>query len=128
MHIARIFLVSILAVALWASSPSAQGANQLFQQALSKEQAEGKLEDAIRLYENVVQVAQSDRALTARALLQIGRCYEKLGLEGARKSYERLIQDFGDQRELAAQARGVGRARRVCRTGHAGSPPDPSTS
>src|SRR5512143_2497844 len=83
----------------------AQTPQQLFQQALSKEQADGNIDEAIRLYQRVIEAGASDRALTARALLQMGRCYEKLGRDGARKSYERLLQEFADQKDVAAQAR-----------------------
>jgi Tol biopolymer transport system component len=84
---------------------SAQSAQQLFQQALSKERAEGKLEEAIELYRRVVEQAGFDRALASRALLQLGRCYEKLGQSGAREAYERLLRDYADQEAIAGEAK-----------------------
>jgi Tol biopolymer transport system component len=105
---ARLFRGSVLiiAIALALSSPMrAQSGHELFQQALSKERAEGKLQEAIALYQRVVDVASTDHALAARALLQLGRCYEQLGNTEARTAYERLIARYPDQTDLVAQAK-----------------------
>jgi Tol biopolymer transport system component len=84
---------------------AAQSGNDLFQQALSKERAEGKLDEAIQLYARVVKEFGGDRTLAARALVQMGQCYERLGKEEARKAYERVIDEFGDQRAIVSDAR-----------------------
>jgi len=83
----------------------AQTGNDLFQQALVKERTEGNLQEAIRLYQTIVQKYGSDRRLVARALFQIGQAYEKLGNTDARKAYERIVREFADQKEVAAEAR-----------------------
>jgi tetratricopeptide (TPR) repeat protein len=77
----------------------------LFEQALAQERVEGNLEEAIRLYERVVAEFASDRALAARALMQVGLSYEKLGREEAVSAYERLVRDFADQDDAVSQAR-----------------------
>jgi Tol biopolymer transport system component len=77
----------------------------LFEQALAKERVEGNLPEAIRLYERVVAEFASDRSLAARALVQVGQCYEKLGRGEAVKAYERLVRDFSDQAGAVATAR-----------------------
>jgi Tol biopolymer transport system component len=98
--------VLIIATALALTPPTgAQSGHELFQQALSKERAEGKLQEAIALYQRVVDVASADHALAARALLQLGRCYEQLGNTEARSAYERLIARYPDQTDLVAQAK-----------------------
>jgi Tol biopolymer transport system component len=98
--------LGIVAIALALSSPmGAQSGHELFQQALSKERAEGKLQEAIALYQRVVDVAATDHALAAKALLQLGRCYETLGSTEARTAYERLIARYPDQGESVALAR-----------------------
>ncbi|NJD23001.1 MAG: hypothetical protein FIA82_10105, partial [Melioribacter sp.] len=38
-------------------------------------------------------------------LLNIGRCYEKLGKSEAQKAYERIIKEFKDQTQIVAEAR-----------------------
>ena len=83
----------------------AQSGNDLFQKALAKERAEGQLAAAIQLYEQVVREFAADRPLAARALLQAGRCYDRLGKVEARKTYRRLLRDYADQRAYADEAR-----------------------
>jgi Tol biopolymer transport system component len=105
LKVLRFFLV---VTALAMSGPplaAGQAGSDLFQRALAKERAEGQLVEAIKIYERIVKQHSADRALAAKALLQLGVCYEKLGDAGARKAYEQLLRDFGDQRESAASAR-----------------------
>ena len=88
-----------------ARAAQAQSGHDLFQQALVQERVEGNLEGAIQLYGRVVSEYSSDRALGARALMQMGRSYEKLHNPEARSVYQRLASDYGDQTELADAAR-----------------------
>jgi Tol biopolymer transport system component len=87
-----------------ASLAIAQSGHELFQRALAKERAEGNLTEAIKIYERIVKEHGANRPLAAKALFQLGQCYEKLGKEEARKAYERILREFGDQAE-AAEAR-----------------------
>jgi Tol biopolymer transport system component len=86
-------------------SALAQSAYDLFQKGLIAERTEGNLEEAIRLYKQIVAEHKDDRALVAKALVQMGGCYEKLGRVEARKAYERVIQEFADQAEPVQVAR-----------------------
>ena len=83
----------------------AQSGNDLFQKALSKERVDGQLTEAIQLYARIVKDFASDRPLAAKALLQIGRCYERLGRSEAVQAYERVVRDYSDQRAPADDAR-----------------------
>ena len=92
--------------------------NAVFEQALAKERVEGNLPEAIRLYERVVAEFAADRALAAKALVQVGLCYEKLGREESVRAYERLVRDFADQAErrvTGARAAGGAEATRFRR-------------
>ena len=46
----------------------------------------------------------SDRALAARALLYLGRAQERTNKAQARKTYQRIVNEFSDQSETAAAA------------------------
>ena len=83
----------------------AQSGHDLFQQALVKERADGDLRGAIDLYERIVGEFSEDRALSAKALVQMGECYEKLGSTEAERAYRRVVREFGDQEEPVAEAR-----------------------
>jgi Tol biopolymer transport system component len=82
-----------------------QSGHDLYQQALVKERAEGNLQEAIDLYERIVRDFPDDHTLAAKALVQMGQCYEKLGRGEARKAYERVIRDYADQAEPLQVAR-----------------------
>ena len=82
-----------------------QSGHDLYQQALVKERAEGNLQEAIDLYDRIVRDFPDDHALAAKALVQMGQCYEKLGKAGAKKAYERVIREYADQAESLQVAR-----------------------
>jgi Tol biopolymer transport system component len=97
--------VAALAAAVVALGMPIQSGHDLFQQALVKERAEGKLQDAIDLYDRIVRDFPEDHALAAKALFQMGQCYEKLGKAEAKKAYERVVRDYADQVEQVTAAR-----------------------
>jgi Tol biopolymer transport system component len=70
--------------------------------AIEKETVEGDLKSAAEEYKKVVSTHRENRGIAARALLQLGRLQHKLGQSAdARSSYERLIAEFGEQKEAA---------------------------
>jgi len=83
----------------------AQSGYDLFQKGLVQERTEGDLDEAIRLYKQIVEDFKDDRVLVAKALVQMGGCYEKLGTAEARTAYERVVREYADQLEIVAQAR-----------------------
>jgi Tol biopolymer transport system component len=101
----RIGIVAVVLTLLAGAPAVAQTGQDLLQQALVMEQAEGNLPEAIRLYQRIVQEFGSDRPLAARALVQMGRCHEKLGSQEAERAYRLVVSDYADQREFVAQAR-----------------------
>jgi len=83
----------------------AQSGYDLFQKGLVQERTEGDLDEAIRLYKQIVEDFKDDRALAAKALVQMGGCYEKLGTAEARTAYERVVREYSDQPESSKVAR-----------------------
>ncbi len=103
-----LILFVALACALLASNLPTQenrSAEVLLGAALHQEEVEGNLEQAIESYKKFLSEYPDNRPLAAKALFQMGRCYEKLGNAEARKAYERLIRDYADQSEQAKLAR-----------------------
>ncbi len=96
-------LIAVLAASMLAIG--GQSGNDLFQKALVLERTDGNLQQAIKLYQQIVDKHSSDRKLAAKALMQMAQCYEKLGQAEARKTYELLVQNYADQSDLAADAR-----------------------
>ena len=61
--------------------------NVLFQAGLYAEEIQGDLEKALSLYKKIVDDYPDNRSLSAKTLLHIGLCYEKLGQHNASESY-----------------------------------------
>jgi Tol biopolymer transport system component len=82
-----------------------QTAEQLYQSGLYKEEIEGKLDAAIKIYETIINQYPGNRSVAAKTQLHIGLCYEKLGNAEARKAFESVVRDYADQADVAAEAR-----------------------
>ncbi|MFC2160824.1 hypothetical protein ACFLRX_04150 [Acidobacteriota bacterium] len=84
-----------------------QTGEDLFQKALRLERNEGKLVEAIELY-NLIVKDSGNKSLAAKAQLRIGLCYEKLGssqIEQARIAFEKVVENFPAQSEEVKIAR-----------------------
>lgn len=101
----RILAAVLMAVVLGASLTLAQSGYDLFQKGLVKERAEGNLQAAIQIYAHIVKEFPNNRELAAKALVEMGDCYEKLGKSGAEKAYRRVLHDYADQSTEANEAR-----------------------
>jgi Tol biopolymer transport system component len=84
---------------------SQQSSGQLFEKALYTEEVKGELQNAIDLYQDILINHPENRQITAKSLFQMGICYEKLGSQEAQKAYQRIIQEFADQKEVLNEAR-----------------------
>ncbi len=83
-------------------------AEKLYQEAWYKETALNDFKGAVVLYKKIVEEYTEDKTITAKALLQIGGCYEKSGKNLATQAvqtYERIINDYPEQEEIANKAR-----------------------
>lgn len=98
-------IAATLFLILGAGATAAQDGHDLFQQALVAERVKGDLEEAIQLYREVVDTHANQRDLAARALLQMGQCYEKLGDPAAHEVYQRVLRDYADQAGSVAGVR-----------------------
>lgn len=90
---------------LLAASVAAQTPESLMGAALHQERVTGNLQGAIDGYRKVLAAKGTPRALAAQAQYHIGLCYEKLSNQEARKAFETVVRNYGDQKELVAQAR-----------------------
>jgi hypothetical protein len=99
----RIALIAAALIVLGGVPGLTQSGQDLFQQALVKEQADGDLRAAIALYQRIVREFAGDRTLAAKALVQMGQCYESWGRKP--KSLRAGAQRYADQAEAAGYAR-----------------------
>jgi len=84
---------------------SQQSPEELFEKAVYMEEGQGDLENAIKLYEQILKQFPENRKIAAQAQLHIGFCHEKLGQKEAQKAYQSVIEKFPDQIEHVAVAR-----------------------
>lgn len=73
--------------------------------AIRRETVQGDLKGAAEAYRKIAAQAGSNREVAARALLRLGLVYRKQGDAQARQTLERLVRDYGDQKQVAAEAR-----------------------
>jgi hypothetical protein len=95
MHRSKIFLL-VLELVLTAflliplqEAFSQESADELYEAAVFKKEAEGDLQGAIQIFLKVIAKFPENRKVAAKAQLQIGICYEKLGLGEAQKAWLR---------------------------------------
>ncbi|MCJ7487339.1 MAG: tetratricopeptide repeat protein, partial [Candidatus Aminicenantes bacterium] len=84
-----------------------QNGHDQFQKALAKERGEGNLEEAVALYQKVIEETK-DEALAAQAQLRIGFCYEKLGQEKAKlaqEAFQKVVDKYPAQTDTVKMAR-----------------------
>ena len=104
MTLGAFFLAGLVSAAL-ANAQKEEPPQLLLEQASKLELVDGDLKGAIAVYQRILGLPGVPRAVTARALLHLGECHEKLGHAEARKAYERLVREFADQEEEAGRAR-----------------------
>jgi len=100
-----VLLATVLVLAAGLAAQKTDSAQALLRAATDKAVVDGDLNGAIKQFQTIVDKFTSDRAVVATALVRMADCYQKLGDRDAQKIYERLLRDFGGQKEAAAEAR-----------------------
>ena len=83
----------------------AQTAEELLPQAIQLQEVKGELEEAINLYQLILDQYPEKEKICAKATLNMGICYEKLGSEHARQAYRDVIDKYAEQEDEVALAR-----------------------
>ena len=97
----------VFAVLLFALTATAdESVRQLYERARLLQERNRRLDEAIRIYGRVVELAKGNRSLAARALLEQGVLYLRLGRdEDAREAFRKILHEFPDQLDAAREAR-----------------------
>ena len=83
----------------------AQTAEELLPKAIQLEEVKGDLDEAIKTYLLILNKYPDNREVCAEAMLHLGICYERLGLDQARQTYKDVISKYSEQAEKVAMAR-----------------------
>src|SRR4030042_1516649 len=92
---ALIFTAVLMAAIAWMPAAT-QDRQVLFEKALALEEAQGKLQEAIALYQKIVDESK-DQTLAAHAQLRIGICHQKLGHKEAHSAFQKVIDNYPQQ-------------------------------
>jgi tetratricopeptide (TPR) repeat protein len=98
-------IILFIAFGAVATGYGQQTAEQLYQSAIYKEEIQGELDAAIKIYETIFKQYPENRQVAAKALLHSGICKERLGMKEAQKAYEQVVRDYADQSEPTKIAR-----------------------
>jgi len=98
-------LIMILGLIPASFNSFAQTAEELLPKAIQQEEVKGELYDAIKTYQLILDQYPGNREICAEALLHLGICYEKLGLDQARQTYRQVISKYPEQGSKVAMAR-----------------------
>jgi Tol biopolymer transport system component len=94
-------LLAAVALSAWVQ----ENPRMLYERARLLDEGNQNLTEAITLYGQVADSAKDQPALAARALVQMGRCQERLGQVEARKAYQRVLDEYPQQLEEVKLAR-----------------------
>jgi Tol biopolymer transport system component len=96
--------ITLAAMAALLRPLSAQNLDVELQRAIQQETVTGNLKTAIDEYKKIVARAGSNRPIAAKALVRMAECYQKMGDTEARKIYEQVVKEYGDQKDAVAMA------------------------
>jgi Tol biopolymer transport system component len=95
----------LIITGLWLSAAPAQSPDVQLRAAQQKETVEGDLNGAIAMYRKIADDRATPADIAARALVRLGRCYQRLGSTEARKAFERVLNQFSAQTAAVAEAK-----------------------
>ncbi|HXR07820.1 MAG TPA: tetratricopeptide repeat protein [Candidatus Acidoferrum sp.] len=101
--------MTLLSLAILTSSAPlarADSPSETLEKAIYSEETKGDLDGAMTLYQQVIEQAKTSKALAAQAQYRLGVCqYKKRNYSAATASFETLVKDYPDEKELVALAR-----------------------
>ncbi|HUU28535.1 MAG TPA: tetratricopeptide repeat protein [archaeon] len=90
---------------IYSGCQASSAASVLFEKAKFTMETKGDMEGAIKLFDELITKYPEERKYAAKSQLYIGLCYEKQGKQQAQKAYQKVIREYADQLEVAAEAR-----------------------
>jgi len=100
-----LFLTIVCLIFVFGSLTSQESAAEHFEKAFYYEDVQGDLQKAIDLYKQILKQFPKNREVAAKAQLHVGLCYEKLGLKEAQKAFQKVVDDFPEQKEAVKVAK-----------------------
>jgi tetratricopeptide (TPR) repeat protein len=101
-----ILLATMLAIQPCSTHAAPASPSELLEKGIYTEDIKGDIDAAIAIYQQLVIEAKNSQSLGAQAQFRLALCYlKKNRTADANSAFEKLIQDFPDEKELVAKAR-----------------------
>ncbi len=98
--------LTIFAAILLGLPAAGQSTADLLQKGIYTQETVGDLDGAIKIYRQIVNSASHSRTYAAQAQYRLAQCLLKKGDKAeAAKAFEKLVQDYSEEKELVAKAR-----------------------
>lgn len=102
---AALLLLAITSLLPTAQAAAAASPSELLEQGIYSEETKGDVDGAMKLYHQVITEAKAGQAVAAQAQYRLGVCYYKKKNYGeANAAFEKLLEDYPDQKDLIALA------------------------
>jgi len=101
-------LLLVFSFGLILASSAQQSAEEMYEAAIFKKDADGDVAGAIKIFREIVERFPGNVEIAAKAQLQIGICYEKLGqknVKQAQEAFQKVLDNFPTQSEEVKIAR-----------------------
>jgi len=100
------YVAAIVIASLLAGGPAhGESPSALLEKGIYSEQTVGNLDEAIRIYKQIIDQEKTDRPYVAQAYYHLGECYLKKGqLRDATATFDTLVKRFPGQKEWVAKA------------------------
>ncbi len=103
---AKKFVLIVALTVLIVLPVAGQSVTDLLQKGIYTQETVGDLDGAIKIYRQVISSASQSRSYAAQAQYRLGLCLLKKGEKAeAAKAFEKLVQDYSDEKELVAKAK-----------------------
>jgi tetratricopeptide (TPR) repeat protein len=98
-------LVSTITVLGCCQTALGASPSETLEKGVYSEETKGDLDEALKLYEQVISDAKGSQTVAAQAQYRLGVCYyKKKNFAEATAAFEKLVKDFPDQKDLIAKA------------------------
>ena len=100
-----LLIISVFCLAVIFNVSGQVTPQEMLNKAIYEEEVNGNLDEAIKLFLEIVDKNSTNRAVTVEAFYHLGLTNEKLGNKKAKEYYEKIVNSFGDQPEFVRIAR-----------------------
>ena len=100
-----LLIISVVCLAVTFNVSGQVTPQEMLNKAIYQEEVNGNLDEAIKLFLEIVDNNSTNRTVTVEAFYHLGLTNEKLGNNKAKEYYEKIVNSFGDQPEFVRIAR-----------------------